>query len=211
MRDDHHHFRVEIAHADGVVTGATATGVRVPWHTCPLGAAGVGLLVGHRLAAAVDPGTWMPDRSAQCVHAVDLALLAAGHALDAVGLEYAVTVSPPGGPRREATLRRDGVIALAWSLAGQTIVGPDRFAGLSLAGGPFAAWTSQRLAADTREQAIVLRRACRIAPGRLLDLDRFRFAGEVIAGDNSCYTFRPEVAAVSRRVSGASRPGAGAP
>jgi Protein of unknown function (DUF2889) len=206
MIDYLHHFRVTVSHRDGVIIAAAASGVRVPWTTCPLGAAGVGRLVGHSLATAADPASWASDRSAQCVHALDLALLAVAHAADSGPTDLEIVVSPAAGVRREAVLRRNGEVQLAWTLQGTTVVAPERFAGLTMAARMFHPWVARRLDPPSRAEAIVLRRASYIAPSRAIDLDLHHTAGELNAADSSCYTFRPEVIATARRVRGSSRP-----
>jgi hypothetical protein len=103
MADFPHHFRVVLEHRDGVVTDAVAHGLRVPWTTCPLAAAGVGLLAGRRLDEAATPGRWAPDRSRQCVHVLDLAVVAAAHARDTTPTDLEIVVSYLPHPEADPT------------------------------------------------------------------------------------------------------------
>jgi hypothetical protein len=205
MEDYCHHFRVRLAHRDGVVVGAEGEGVRYPWDTCPVGAGAVTSLVGTSLAAAVDASRWAADRSGHCVHVVDLTLLAVRHALDSAGTTYEAVVTPGAQRRREATLSRNGGAAMAWSLLGEEVIAPEGYAGLRLAREPFFAWVRARLSAEEQEAAVILRRACYIGVSRGLDLDVYRFAADAHPADESCHTYRADVAARARRMIGSSR------
>jgi hypothetical protein len=206
MEDYPHHFTVRIDHREGVVVAIEATGLRHPWDACPIGAAGVKALVGTALTDALDGATWAADRTAQCVHVVDLTLLAVRHALDAERTSYEARVAPAARRLREATLVRNGDRVLAWSLDGGQVMGPEAFAGLSLARRPFFTWIRQNLDAREQEAATVLRRACSIAIGRGMDLDAFAYAADAHPADDSCYVYSGGVALTARRMVGSTRP-----
>ncbi len=104
MEDYIHHFRVRLTHDGSVILAAEAGGVRVPWTTCPTGAAGLGALAGTSLDDARLPERWMQDRRTQCVHTVDLAAVAAGHAGDLEPMVYEVRVRAHHLPRTEGHL-----------------------------------------------------------------------------------------------------------
>jgi hypothetical protein len=205
MEDYMHHFRVRVVHRDGEVTAADAEGVRVPWTSCPGGAAGIRALVGTALAEAHHADSWASDRSGQCVHVVDLALLAAAHAYDATPTTYMIELAPVAQPVRRATLWHNGEPALAWTLEQDTITSAGPMHGVSLAGKDFFPWVGVHLSAGEQEAARVLRRACSIGVSRGLDPDVYTSATELRGPANSCYTFRPEVTLVARRTRGSAR------
>lgn len=206
MEDYIHHFVVEIHHVDGVVTAATAVGVRHPWDACPGGARGVAAMVGTPLADVADRHGWSQDRSSQCVHVVDLALVAARHAHDDGPTEIDIRIPGAARERRTAVLRRDGDVVFEWTVAGDEVVAPDRFAGMSLAGSGFFGWLGANLDdEDEIETATMLRRACYIGVSRGLDLDTYERAIEGGTINNSCFVYQPGVAIRSRRMVGTSR------
>lgn len=206
MEDYIHHFAVELHHVDGVVTAATAVGVRHPWDACPGGARGVAAMVGTPLADADHRHGWSEDRSTQCVHVVDLALVAARHAHDDAPTEFDVRIPAAARERRTAVLRRDGDVVFEWTVDGDQVVAPDRFAGMSLAGSGFFGWIGAHLDdEDEVEAATLLRRACYIGVSRGLDLDTYERAIEGGTINSSCFVYQPGVAIRSRRMVGTSR------
>jgi hypothetical protein len=206
VEDYLHHFEVRLTHDGRRVTGAVGTAVRAPWHTCPTGAAGLRTLAGTELTVAgTHASAWVTDRSDHCVHVLDLATLAAAHALDHEPLHYEIVVSPAAEDRRVATMHRNGGLLLRWEMDGPTITGPGRFAGVSLERAPFFAWMQAELEPGEYEPVVVMRRACHIAYSRGLDLDDHRYASETRPADSSCYTFRPDVAFIARRNRGTAR------
>ncbi len=71
MQDFCHHVRVVVTHEAGRISSAVAEGIRLPWNTCPLGAAGVGRIAGITVDEALTPRDWPGGRTANCVHATD--------------------------------------------------------------------------------------------------------------------------------------------
>jgi len=205
MEDYCHHFRLRISHRDGTVTDVEAEGARVPWETCGAGANGARSMIGTPLAECVAASAWAPDRTTQCVHVIDLALVAVRHALDAFSTRYEVLISPGSHRRREAMLSANEQPLLHWTLDGETVSGPPPFAGLSLARAPFFAWIRANLPEDRHEPAVVLRRACSIGISRGIDLDDYPFAADIHPPDGSCYTYSQDVALSARRMLGSSR------
>jgi hypothetical protein len=202
MEDYVHHFRVEYEHADGFVTRAVGTGVRVPWTTCPIGAAGVAAMAG----TAVGPGMgekWVSDRTGQCTHVIDLAAVALAHA-DGPDVRYDARVSPGGGPYRTATLRADGQPVLTWELEDDVVL-TEPFAGMRVRSRELKQLMLGIDDPERREHVAIMRRACHIAPSRGLDLDNYQVAAEISILDSSCHTLQPQVAATSRRVRGSAR------
>lgn len=203
MEDYVHHFRVELEHTEGVVTRAVGTGVRVPWATCPIGAAGVARLAGAKVGP--DTGdTWVgPDRTDQCTHVIDLAAVAVAHA-GRPSVRYDARVSPAGGPRRRAVLLADGEPVLEWELE-DDVVTAGLFAGLRVRSRELKQRMRELPDPDQREHVAILRRACHIAPSRAVDLDDYEVANQIGIIDSSCHTLQPDVAATSRRVRGSAR------
>jgi len=206
LEDDFHHFRVTIAHDGRRVTGVRGEGVRYPWSTCPFAAAQLEPLFGMSLSTrstAVGDLVFARDN---CTHMFDLAGLAVAHAArDGDRRQYDITVSDPVGHRRRATLDRDGERLLAWLVDDHTILEPPPFRGQALRGG-FLAWAEATLEPDAAEAAIVLRRACHIAHGRIQDLDVYDDAAPLLPiMSGACFTFQPERAPVALRMKGTIR------
>jgi hypothetical protein len=196
LEDDFHHFRVTVSVEDGSVVAVEGEAVRYPWSSC---ASATGPI--EELAhGAADP-------KQNCTHLFDLAQLAIAHAASGRdSRQYDVLVPDRDeAMRTEPVLRRDGEVVLRWQVESRHIGGPDPFTGVSLRGG-FADWAATTLDADTAEAAIVLRRACMISMGRLMDLDvhdRADELGEIMLG--TCHTFQPGVIETSVRMKGSTR------
>ena len=205
MEDYIHHFRVRLTHDGTHVTEAGAVGVRVPWSTCPVGAAGLASMAGTALADGAWADRWVDDRRTQCVHTVDLAALAAAHAQDDGPLVYEVHIDLASFVERRARLDRDGEELLDWQLHGQEVVGDGPYAGMSLDRRPFSHWLETRVPAQEREPVVVLRRACSIGLGRLMDLDAIDVASDARPADESCHTYRTGVPEGSHRCTGTAR------
>ena len=204
MADTHHHLALDLVHDGTAVLAALPKGHRLPWTTCVVGVRGVARLAGLSLEEAGDLRRWAADRSGHCTHLLDLALLAVRHALDPAPLEYEVGVSPPAVRRRVAWLRRDGTPLLEWRLDGTAITGPPPWSGVDIAAPGFGSLLRADFPADVAEAAIVLRRACHIAGGDAVDLDRVSVAGDIAIVDGSCHTLMPDVASRAHRIPGAS-------
>jgi len=205
MEDYIHHFRIRLTHDGARITSAHAEGVRVPWSTCPVGAAGLSALAGTALDDAVLADRWVDDRRTQCVHTVDLAALAAAHALDPHPTVYEVHIDLASFVRRRARLTRDGVELLDWDLEGQQVVGDGPYTGMALDRGAFSEWLETRVPPHEREPVVVLRRACSIGLGRLMDLDAIDVASDARPADQSCHTYRSGVPETAHRCTGTAR------
>jgi hypothetical protein len=208
LEDWHHHFRLALRHDATTILSARADDVRAPWTTCRGGASGVSVLVGSSIEEAAKGG-WSRPRSAQCVHVVDLALLALAHVSDAVPLRYELLVRPAWGPRRRAWLFRNGEVSLCWDLEEDTITGPPPCSGCRIHGRDILARARQeRRDVDPQlvERAQVLRRGCHMSVSALVDLDRFAVAAEIRDGDDTCWTYRPGVAVRAPRRRGTTLP-----
>lgn len=142
-----------------------------------------------------------------CTHLFDLAGLAVAHAAraDRGKRTYDVAIDDRVDNRTNPRLWRDGDLVLDWDLDGRTLTSPPPFDDVSLRGG-FLAWAEQNLDPDLAEAASVLRRACDISLGRIMDLDLFGTAdllGDQVRG--SCHSFQPETIGHAVRVKGQTR------
>lgn len=142
-----------------------------------------------------------------CTHLFDLSGLAIAHAArnNADVRTYDVSIPDRDGTRTAPELWRDGEPVLRWDLAGRTIRGPAPFVDVSLRGG-FLAWAEETFDADLAEAATILRRACDISLGRVMDLDVFETAemlGDQVRG--TCHSFQPEMMVKAVRVKGQTR------
>jgi hypothetical protein len=207
LEDDFHHFRVSIAHSRGRVTAVDGEAVRHPWSTCPGALAPLRELVGAPVTADATAHGAHADARRSCTHWFDLSGLAIAQAgAERPHRRYDVTV-PDRAPdaRTTAHLDRDGERVLDWEVDARTVLGPDPYAGRDMGRG-FLAWAGGHLDADAAEAAAVLRRACRISLGRLMDLDDYERASDVGHGmEGTCHTFSPGVMSSALRVRGSTR------
>ena len=196
LEDNPHHFRVRVEHDDERVTRIEAESVRYPWTTCPSAEAPLRALEGMRLSprsTAVGQAARARDN---CTHMFDLAGLCVAHAHRAVRggpgeRHYACAVwnDPSAGAGcTRATLARDGAPLLEWVMRDGRILHPAPFRGVSLRD-HFMAWAERQLAQGLAEAALVLRRACFIAPSRLFDFDRVERADALEGMQGACHTF----------------------
>lgn len=191
VEDDYHCMSVVVRH-DGV--SATAIGSqmhRAPWTTCP---GAVEQLQKTFTGVALDAFPARGEKTANCTHLYDLALLAAGHAKDRQPLVYDILVSDAVDGIRRSELRRDGEKLLAWSEAGSRLLEPEELAGTTLY--ELQPWI-RSLAPPLQEAARLLRWGNILANGRSIPLERQSDATRMPPG---CYTFQPERAPRARRV-----------
>jgi len=204
MEDYCHHFGVAITHVDGIVTDAKPHSERYPYDTCVVGAAGLRALIGVPLEEAVNRKGWASDAATQCVHIVDLALLAVRHAGQGEPTIYEILVTPSARPQRSATLRRNGDLVLSWALD-REIITSEGYPDVAVSSSEFVAWVRENLDEPDQEAAIVLRRACSIAPSRGLNMDSYDRSTELREPDETCYTHQRSVAWRARRIKGSTR------
>lgn len=191
LEDDFHHMRVTLTHAEGVVTGVEAHMVRAPWTTCPGAEARLKqTFTGQRL----DSFRHVGERTTNCTHLHDMALLGAAHAHDQTPTRFDILVSDPVDGHIDAELRRNGETKLHWTLRGFAIETPTEAAGIGLMQlSPYIA----SLSGENQEEARLLRWGAIIAHGRAIPLDRQSNAEAMPA---NCFTFQPETAKRAVRV-----------
>ena len=205
LADDAQHFRVRLRHDGHRIVALDGDAVRHPWSTCLEALRPLRELVGAPLSPRCTALGALSNARRHCTHWFDLAGLAAAHAATGrASREYRCAVWGTPETGEQATLERDGAPLLAWRLEGLTIRAAAPFDGRSLKG-EFLAWAEAALDPDLAEAAIVLRRACYIAPVRFYELDHFESADHVTPVKGQCYTYTDGVAQRSRRQHGSKR------
>ncbi len=191
VEDDFHCMSV-IVHHDGVTATAIEPDMRrAPWTTCP---GAEQQLQQTFTGVALSDFAVRGDKTANCTHLHDLALMAAAHAFDEKPSIYDLLVSDPVDGVRRAEVRCDGRSLLGWSVDGFKIVRPPALAGMTLDN--MRTWISS-LDPKLQEAARLLRWGNMVANGRIIPLDQQSDATKM---PPSCYTFQPQRAAVAKRV-----------
>jgi hypothetical protein len=206
LEDDFHHFTVTLGHDGERVTAVEGGAHRYPWTTCPGAVVPLREVAGATLSLDANALTATVDPRRNCTHLFDLASLAVAHAARGTSARrYEISVADRDQGRTVATLDRDGEPCLRWEVQGTRVVGPAPYADVPLRGG-FLAWASANLDTEEAEAAVVLRRACDISMGRMMDLDAIERAdelAEIMTG--TCHTFQPGIMETSLRVKGSTR------
>jgi hypothetical protein len=189
LEDNFHRFSLALRHAGGVVTAVEATPERYPWTTCVHAPEHfVRAVLGRPLAevAAIDP-------TEHCTHLMDLLVLCAARAGRAGPLEYDLRASDPQDGRKSVVLRRNGIEAVRWELAGTLIEAPSAWAGRDLK--QLSAWRDA-LDPEAAVEAVMMRRAALMADqqaGPATPMDRLPTDGRIRMG--ACFTYQPARAA----------------
>ncbi|MDB5968647.1 MAG: hypothetical protein JWQ90_1097 [Hydrocarboniphaga sp.] len=191
VEDDYHCMGVTLHHDGKFVTAIDPELLRAPWTTCPGAPA---QLKQTFTGVALDAFAARGDKTANCTHLYDIALLAAAHALDAQPLVYDVLVADAIDGQRRAEVRRDGVPVLAWTESAFRISEPVELAGMTL--DKLRPWIDS-LTPDEQEAARLLRWANMIANGRQIPIEQQSDAKRM---PSNCYTFQPERKVIARRV-----------
>lgn len=192
VKDDFHCMSVTIHHSEGIATAIEPVVERAPWTTCPGAAA---QLVRTFTGVALGTFAVRGEKTANCTHLHDLALLAAAHAYDAAPLTYDILVCDPEDGRRRAELRRDGKTVLSWVHTDGVIVEPEKLAGVTF--DKLRPWI-ESLDSAGQEAARLLRWGTMVANGRTIPMEFQSDASRLARG--SCYTFQPDIAKAARRV-----------
>jgi len=200
LEDDFHHFRVEIASAEGRVTRVDGAAPRQPYTLCGDAVARLDSLLGMPISPTAHEVTRVTDPTEQCTHLFELAGLAIAAAARGTALRlYDVEVPVRQKGRTRPRLSRDGAALLAWEVLGSAIQGPMPYAGVDLYQG-MARWALTALSTEEAEAALVLRRATVISLGRGMPLD-----AQVHAKPNgNCYSQQPRRASEALRVIGST-------
>jgi Protein of unknown function (DUF2889) len=201
VEDDFHCMSV-IVHHDGVTATAIEPEMRrAPWNTCP---GAEEQLRQTFTGVALSEFTARGDKTANCTHLHDLALMAAAHAFDDKPSIFDLLVSDPVDGIRRAEVRCDGKSLLGWSVEGFNIVQPSHLAGMTLDN--MRTWISS-LDPTLQEAARLLRWGNMVANGRIIPLDQQSDATKM---PPNCFTYQPHRAVVAERVGMIRDFGAGA-
>ena len=207
VQDNPHHFQVTVHHDGERVEALETSSPRHPWTSCPGASEPLQRLGGMALAPRATAVGAVTDARAQCTHMFDLAGLAVAHAHAHVtqGRERRAYACSVGADRSSghtvAELSRDGEPMLRWQIDGEVILEPPRYAGVHLHA-RFMAWAEANLDVEEAEAALVLRRACFVAPSRFFDLDTVERATELQNMLGRCHTFSDGVVETALRVRG---------
>lgn len=210
VEDNPHHFRVTLGHDGRHLQTIDSEAPRHPWTSCPGAGEPLRRLVGMSLSPHATAVGAVADARSQCTHMFDLAGLAVAHAYAHVehGRErrdYACLVrADRESGHTVAELKRDGEPCLTWRVDGEVILEPSPYTGVHLHA-RFMAWAEAALDLETAEAALVLRRACFVAPSRFFDLDTVDRASQLNNMLGRCHTFSDGVVDTALRVRGSHR------
>lgn len=206
LEDDLHRVGAVIRHDGACVTAVEGKPIRVPWSLCPQSTARLERLVGMALSPHPLAGYRHTPGPEQCTHMFDMAGLAIAHAArGSAGCTYdaAVPVAEEDGPQT-ATLHRDGVLVLRWTVDGTRLTAPALYAGQDLRRLPD--WGETALPdLDAYEAMIVLRRAMLISGSRRVDVDAFTTAFATGYPLGACYVYQRGTAERAERNRGTRR------
>ncbi len=192
VEDDYHCMSVTLHHDGKVATAVEPVLLRAPWTTCP---GAVAELERTFTGVPLDEFVIRGEKSTNCTHLHDLAILAATHAADGEPLVYDILVSDPIGGRREAELRRNGTAEMRWGIESIAIVEPAELSGVALF--KMRSWIDS-LDPVAQEGARLLRWGALIANGRTIPMEKQSDASRMPGGN--CYTFQPHIGGQARRV-----------
>lgn len=192
LEDDYHCMGVTVHHNGHIATKVAAVMARAPWTTCP---GAVATLAQTFTGIALDAFAQRGAKRANCTHLHDLAVLAAAHAFDPAPLLYDILVADPAAGLRQAEIRCNGALVLAWAHADGRMVAPAALAGTPL--DQLRAWI-ESLQPPLQEAARLLQWGTLIANGRTIPWERQNDARRMRAG--SCFTFQPDRMTEARRI-----------
>jgi hypothetical protein len=192
VEDDYHCMGLTVHHDGRTATAIEPVMLRAPWTTCP---GAVEQLKQTFTGVALGEFVQRGEKTANCTHLYDLALLAAAHAFDDEPLVYDILVSDPVDGKRRAELRRNGARMLGWVEAGFRIVEPPELAGLSL--DKMRPWIDS-LDPLRQEAARLLRWGNTLANGRTIPMEKQSDARRIPVG--GCYTFQPHRVIEAKRI-----------
>ncbi|MDH4040401.1 MAG: hypothetical protein OEW92_05065 [Gammaproteobacteria bacterium] len=191
VEDDYHCMSVSVSHDAITASTVKADLARAPWSTCP-GAVAQCETTFSGVALAEFPARG--EKTSNCTHLYDLALLAAAHALDSVPMVYDIFVSDPVDGKRQAEIQRDGLTVLKWSDSNFHILEPLELEGMPLL--DMREWIAS-LDGPGQEAARLLRWGSVIAHGRTIPMAKQSDASRM---PPNCYSFQPEQSVRARRI-----------
>jgi hypothetical protein len=191
VEDDYHHMGVTLRHDGQTIVGVEAEMVRAPWSTCPGAVQQLGAtFTGVRLDEVAARG----EKSANCTHLHDMAMIAAAHARDRAPIRYEITVTDAADGVRIGRILRDGAPVLGFFERDNVIEEPAEARGKTLF--QLGEWIAS-LNEPAREAARLLRWAAIIAHGRAIPMERQSDATRM---PPNCFTFQPGRKEKAKRV-----------
>ena len=181
VEDDYHHMGVTLHHDGATVVRVEAEMLRAPWSTCP---GAVAQLEATFAGVALEAVATRGEKTINCTHLHDMAVIAAAHAHDAAPTRYAIAVSDAVDGIRVAEIARDGVHVLRLVEQSGLIVEPAAASKGTLF--QLGGWIASLEPAE-REAARLLRWAAIIAHGRAIPMNRQSDATRMPA---TCFTFQ---------------------
>jgi hypothetical protein len=181
VEDDYHHMGVTVHHDGVTILRVESEMLRAPWSTCP---GAVQQLERTFTGAALDAPATLGEKSINCTHLHDMAMIASAHAHDTANTLYAMTVSDAVDGVRVAEIVRDGVSVLRFVERDKILSEPKAAAGKNLF--QLGEWIAS-LDDAGREAARLLRWGAIIAHGRAIPLERQSDATLMPA---TCFTFQ---------------------
>lgn len=108
LEDDPHCYHVTLEIENRLVRDASSKSIRTPWNLCPAAGRSLTALIGMEVSANLDHLQKQVDRSQQCTHMLDAALLGMSHAArDITSRQYDIRIeSFPSKLEQHARLRR---------------------------------------------------------------------------------------------------------
>jgi len=181
VEDDYHHMGVTLHHDGSCVVRVESTMIRAPWSTCP---GAVAQLATSFTGVALDAVAARGEKTLNCTHLHDMAVIAAAHSCDAGPMRYALVVSDAVDGVRIAEIARDDRPVLRLVERDKIIAEPVAAAGRTLF--QLGEWIAS-LDTAAREAARLLRWGAIIAHGRAIPLERQSDATRMPA---NCFTFQ---------------------
>ncbi len=183
LEDDYHCMAVTLQHSGGIVTQVIPDMARAPWSTCP-----------GAMAKLIETFTGLPlgevtarrEKTFNCTHLHDLAVLAAAHTGQPGITVYDIAVSDAAAGQRAIELRRGDALVLRWTEQDGVLTAPEGIAGRTLP--TLRDWIAA-LPEPEREAARLLQWAAMVAHGRSWVWEPGGAAPRITP---NCYTFQPE-------------------
>ncbi|MEO6248247.1 MAG: DUF2889 domain-containing protein [Sphingomicrobium sp.] len=181
VEDDYHHMGVTLHHDGTTIARVEAEMLRAPWSTCP---GAVEQLRSTFTGAALEAATSRGEKTLNCTHLHDMALLAAAHARDAAPTMFRIVVTDAVDGVRTAELSRDGTPMLRIVERNGVVTQPVEADGKTLF--ELGEWIAS-LDKDKRESARLLRWSAIIAHGRAIPMAEQSDARRM---PPTCFTFQ---------------------
>ena len=206
MEDDPHCYHIALEIENSRVRDVSCDSIRTPWSLCGEADRSLSALVGMEVSPDMNTLLQQVDRSLQCTHMLDAAVLGISHAARGITWrQYDISVeSWPDQREQNVSLLRDGVSLLELSIEGDHLVTPPELKGTSvklLNQVMVKAGDSD----DHREAVSILRRAIYISNNRKVDLDNVEVAMDHGPALGACYVYHKDRVTLATRIPGSTR------